>query len=138
MLYPVFFHDVLGCIGHNGPATSTIILRLPDPLTLSIRERPERLFKLETTAVRSVQISLRNFQFFRNQRVKTSSRRADGGSSSGLGKMIVVQLPLLLRIWLTFSLRRPYFVPLRIANSSPPRMERREYLFWLRNDDFNE
>ncbi|GBO20674.1 hypothetical protein AVEN_5339-1 [Araneus ventricosus] len=31
-----------------------------------------------------------------------------------------------------------YFVPLRIANSLPPRMERRGYLFWLRNDDFNE
>ncbi|GBM47606.1 hypothetical protein AVEN_158255-1 [Araneus ventricosus] len=31
-----------------------------------------------------------------------------------------------------------YFVPLRIANSLPPRMERKGYLFWLRNDDFNE
>ncbi|GBN90941.1 hypothetical protein AVEN_141309-1 [Araneus ventricosus] len=30
-----------------------------------------------------------------------------------------------------------YFVPLRIANSLPPRTEMREHLFWLRNDVFN-
>ncbi|GBM37308.1 hypothetical protein AVEN_266405-1 [Araneus ventricosus] len=31
-----------------------------------------------------------------------------------------------------------YFIPVRVANSLPPRMEMREHLFWLHNDDFNE
>ncbi|GBL96125.1 hypothetical protein AVEN_104352-1 [Araneus ventricosus] len=39
----VLFHDVSGCIGHNGAATSTSILSLPGPLKPVADEQMEKV-----------------------------------------------------------------------------------------------
>ncbi|GBN20852.1 hypothetical protein AVEN_260576-1 [Araneus ventricosus] len=39
----VLFHDVSGCIGHNGAATSTTILSLPGPLKPIADEQMEEV-----------------------------------------------------------------------------------------------